>query len=148
MRARHADIGDVGGATRQNALIGGGHVRVRAEHGGNFPGEIPTHGLFFGSGLCVHVHNNHFDIGRKLCKLALCGAKRIVQCDHERAALKIQHGVTRAIFGVSDVGPLPRRAFGEICRANQPRFVREEIYNFFTIPHMISASDNLHAAGE
>ena len=32
-RAGHADIGDVGGAARENALIRRGHVRVRADHG-------------------------------------------------------------------------------------------------------------------
>ena len=38
-RAGHADVGDVGGAARQHARVGGRHVRVRAHHRGHAPVE-------------------------------------------------------------------------------------------------------------
>ena len=62
VRAGHAHIGDEGGAARQNALIGGGHVRVRADDGRDASVEIPAHGLLLAGGLGVNIHDDHFDV--------------------------------------------------------------------------------------
>ena len=42
-RAGHAEVGDVGGAARQHALVGGLHVAVRAHHRAHPPVEVPAH---------------------------------------------------------------------------------------------------------
>src|SRR2546426_7911927 len=47
VRAGHADIGDVGGALRQDAFIGGGDGRVRGHDGGGAPPEGIDHRYLF-----------------------------------------------------------------------------------------------------
>src|SRR5436190_1446565 len=42
VRAGHADIGDVGRATRKDTLVGGGDMRVSAENSSNAAIEIPA----------------------------------------------------------------------------------------------------------
>src|SRR5271157_4212136 len=71
VRAGHADVGDVSGAPGEDALVGGGDVRVRADDHGYFAVEIPAHGLFFGRGFSVHVHDDHFHVGRNFGELAV-----------------------------------------------------------------------------
>src|SRR5918996_2942783 len=43
-RARHPEIGDVRGAARQDPLVGGLDVTVRADDGADFPVQPPAHG--------------------------------------------------------------------------------------------------------
>ena len=62
MRTGHTNVRDVGRASGQDALISRSHMRMGSQDGGNFPGEIPAHGLLFRGGLRVHVHNNHFNV--------------------------------------------------------------------------------------
>src|SRR5688572_28029639 len=44
-RARHAEVGDVGGAPGQHAVVGGLHVAVRPDHGADAAVEVPAHRL-------------------------------------------------------------------------------------------------------
>ena len=43
VRPGHADVGQVGGALRQDALVGGLHVRVRADDRRDLAVEVPAH---------------------------------------------------------------------------------------------------------
>jgi len=47
VRAGHADVGLVGGALGEDALVGCGDVGVGAEDGGDASVEIPAEGYFF-----------------------------------------------------------------------------------------------------
>ncbi len=62
MGAGHAHVGDVRGAAGQHAFIGGGHMRVRADHGGDAAIEIPAHGNFFTRCFRMKIHNDNFHI--------------------------------------------------------------------------------------
>ena len=55
VRAGHADIGEIGSAARQNLLVCGLDVRVRADDGGDLAVEVPAHRDFLGSGFRVEV---------------------------------------------------------------------------------------------
>ena len=62
VRARHSHVGLHGRATRQHLLIGRGHVRVRAEHRGHSPFEVPAERNLFRGGFGVDVHQDHLGL--------------------------------------------------------------------------------------
>ena len=62
--AAHAYVGLVGGAAGEDALVGGGNVRVRAEHRGHAAIQMPAHGDFFAGGLGVEVDHDDFGLER------------------------------------------------------------------------------------
>src|ERR1700757_958316 len=66
MRPGHADIGDVRGAFGQHTLVGGGHMGMGADDGGDAAVEIPAESNLFASGLRVHVHQHESDVSWKL----------------------------------------------------------------------------------
>src|SRR5277367_543400 len=146
--AGHAYVGDIGSAAGENAIIGGGDVGVRAQDGGDFAVEMPAHGLFFGSGFGVHVHDDHLHIGRERSELAFGGAKGIFQRRHEGAALQIHYRVGDAIFSLADEMAFARGADGKIRGADQPRLVREKIENLLAVPDVIAAGDDFRSGRE
>ena len=73
----HTHVGDVSRAVRQDALVGRGHVRVGAHHGGDAAVEIPAHGLLFAGGFGVNVDDDHFDVAGKLGEFAIGGAEGV-----------------------------------------------------------------------
>src|SRR5215472_15332271 len=54
----HANIGDVGGAARQNSRIGCGDVRVGTDDSADSTVQMPAHRGLFGRGFGVHVTDN------------------------------------------------------------------------------------------
>ena len=54
-RAGHADVALKGRAAGQDAFVGRGHVRVRAQHGADAAVEIAAHQLLVAGGLGVKV---------------------------------------------------------------------------------------------
>ena len=58
VRSGHADVGDVGRAVRQDALVGRLHVRVRADDDRDAAVEVPAHRDFLGRRLGVEVHED------------------------------------------------------------------------------------------
>ena len=58
VRAGHADIADERGAIRQDLLIGGRNMRMRAEDGADPAIKIMAHEIFVGRGLGVHIDDH------------------------------------------------------------------------------------------
>ena len=58
-RAGHADVADVGGAPRQDPLVGRGDVRVRAADGADAPVEVDAEGVLLARQLAVEVDQAH-----------------------------------------------------------------------------------------
>ena len=94
VRAGHADVGLERGALRQDALVGGGHVGVGAEHSGDPAVEIPAERLLFAGGFGVDVDED--DLGGDLLEQLVGFAKGVVACGHEDAALQVDDGVLGA----------------------------------------------------
>jgi hypothetical protein len=148
VRAGHADVGDIGGAAREDVLVGGGDVGVRAEDDGNFSVEIPAHGLFFRCCFGVHIDEHHFDIARDFGELAVGGAERVVDGNHEGAALQVENGVADAFFRAAHEEAAAGRAIRKIRGTQQARFVREKIEDLFAVPDVIAAAQDFDAGGE
>ena len=55
VRAGHADVALKRRAAGKDLLVGGGHVRVRAEHGGDAAVEIAAHELLVAGGFGVEI---------------------------------------------------------------------------------------------
>lgn len=148
VRARHANVRDVGRAAWKDAIIGGLHMGVRAENGGDFAIEIPTHGQLFGGGFGVHVEDDYLDVRREFGEFAFEGAKRIIDRDHEGSALGIEHGIFHAIFGRPDKDASARRAGGKIGGAKQTRLVRKIFHDFAAVPNVVAAGEDFNAQAE
>ena len=148
MRARHAGIGDIGGAAGENVLVGCGDVRVRAQDGGNFAVEIPAHGLLFGSGFGVHIYDDYFHVSRNFRALAIGGAERIIERGHEGSSLQIHYRVADAGFCFADVKTRAGKPVRKIRRTQQARLVREKIQDLLAIPDVIAAGEHFDSAGE
>ncbi len=65
-RAGHAHVADVGGAAREHARVGGGHVRVGAHAGGHAAVEVPAHRHLLARGLRVEVHEDPVGLAAQL----------------------------------------------------------------------------------
>ena len=141
-------LGFVGRAAWKDAIIGGLHMGVRAENGGDFAIEIPTHGQLFGGGFGVHVEDDYLDVRREFGEFAFEGAKRIIDRDHEGSALGIEHGIFHAIFGRPDKDASARRAGGKIGGAKQTRLVRKIFHDFAAVPNVVAAGEDFNAQAE
>src|SRR6185437_189893 len=108
----------------------------------------PAHGLFFGSRLSVHVHQNHFHFRRHAGQFALRGAKGTVERGHERAPLQVQHRVADSATRRANVKPAPWRARRKVRRTQQARLMRQVIEDFLAVPDVISAGKHFRARGE
>jgi hypothetical protein len=92
--AAHAHVGLVGGATGEDARIGGGDVGMGAEDGGHAPVQMPAHGHLFRGGLGVDVDQD--DLGLDDFEQRVDGAEGVIVGVHEDAALEIDYGVCLA----------------------------------------------------
>ncbi len=109
---------------------------------------MPAHGDLFRCGLGVHVHNDHFHVGRNPRELACGRAERIVDGRHEGAPLQVEDGVACAVFRAADVEAAAGRAFRKICRAQQARLARKILDDFLPLPDVISAGEHIGARRE
>ena len=62
----HAEVGDVGGAVGQHALVGGGDMGMGAKDAADPPVEVPTHRDFFAGGLGMHLDHDDANVGGEL----------------------------------------------------------------------------------
>src|SRR5439155_8320743 len=78
VRAAHAHVGDVGAAARQDARVGGGHMRVRAEDDRSAAVEPVAHGDLFAGGLGVKIADAAADVSGDLGQDAIGGGEGVV----------------------------------------------------------------------
>jgi hypothetical protein len=93
--ARHADVGLVGGAVGQDALVGSGYVGVCAEQGSDAAVEIPAKGDLFASGFAMKVEQD--DLCGDFAEEFVGFTEGIVATGHEDAALQVHDGVLLAV---------------------------------------------------
>ena len=86
--AGHADVALKGRAAREDLLVGGGHVGVRAQNGANAPVQMPAHQLLVTGGFGVKVDQDHADIGRQGGQHAVGGREGAIDRRHEDPAQK------------------------------------------------------------
>src|ERR1700741_865454 len=153
VRAGHARVRDVSRSIRQNALVGGGNVGVRANDGSDPPIEIPAQRNLLRGGLGVHIDQD--DVGGSVFQEFVRHAKEIVVRGHEDAALQVDHGVGDAILAAF-VEALSGQVGRIVGGVEQPwrRAVsvsvghREKVDNFALVPDVIAGSDDINAEFE
>ena len=89
-RAGHADVALEGGAAGEDALVGGGDVRVRAENGGDAAVEVAAHELHFAGGFGVEIDEADADVGGHCGQHAVGGVPGAVDRLHEQLAEQAQ----------------------------------------------------------
>ena len=141
-RTAHSGITQKRGAARENLFVGGLHMRMRADDGGNFPIEEPAERDFLARRLGMRVDEND----RRLCAHLLdCGldrAKGIFQNRlHERAPLDDGHAHF-SFRGFEDDQAVSRRARGIVHRAQQTRLRVNESEDVLLVPDMIARRDD------
>lgn len=153
VRAGHADIGDEGGATGQQASVGGGNVGVGAHDGSDSAVEIPAEGDLFAGGFGVNVEQDDLcgDFAEQLVGLA----EGIVTGGHEDAALEIEDGVLLTGGQFALVHTESRRADGVVGRTQDAAsaFVRvgrdgHVFEDFALVPDVIAGGDDMRAQVE
>ena len=97
VRAAHADIALERGAAGHDLLVGGGDVRVRAQHGRDAALEVVGHQVLVGGGLGVHVHEDDLHVRRECGEDAIGGGEGAIDRPHVGAAEKRDDGDARAI---------------------------------------------------
>ena len=148
MRSGHADIGDVGGALGQDAFIGGGDVRVRANDGGDAPVEVIAHRYLFAGRLGVHIHQDERDVRGQFAELAIRFAERVIDGGQKDAALQIEHCVFHAVFRGADEDAAAGIAFRKIRGAQQARLLRNVVQDFAAVPTVISAGEDIDSGAK
>ena len=146
VRARHANISDVGGTVGENAFIGGGDVGVGAHNGGDPPIEIPAESDLLAGSFGVNIDENEGHVRGKLGEFRVSLLERVIVGRQENAALDVQNGVFHAIFGHADVQAGAGITLGEIGGANQSRLVRDELVNLLAIPTVVAAGNHFNSA--
>ena len=87
--AGHAEVSEIPGALRQDLLVGGLHVRVRAPLGGNFSVKIIRHGKLFTCRLGVEIQKHRKPV--QLLQDLIDHAEGIVGPEVEIAAAQQVH---------------------------------------------------------
>ncbi len=142
-RAAHAGIALVGGAPGQHALVGGGHMGVRADDGGDFAVEVPAHGHFFTGGLGVEVHEDDGCIEPHPLNLAGDDGEGVLELvAHEDAALEIDDADFAALLCLQNQAALAGRALGVVQRPQHTRLLGKEGDDLLLIPDVVAGGDD------
>ncbi len=141
----------------KHALVGGGDVRVRAEHGGDAAVEIPAERDLLAGGLGVEVEQNDLgaglfaDFGEQIVGLA----EGIVAGAHEDAALQIDDGVCGAVGKHALVDAEAGRSVRVVGRAKDAAAAHvggfgdvDVLEDLFLVPDVIAGGDDVRAEVE
>ena len=148
--AGHADIGHEGGAAGQDALVGGRHMGVGADHEARAAvGEI-AHRLLLAGRLGMHVDDDGVGVAAERAggEFALDRGERIVERVHEDAAHGVDHQHARAVLGLDHGGAAPGRAGRIVERTDQPRRALDEHQRLALVPGMVAERDGVGAGVE
>ena len=141
--AGHADVGDEGGAARQDLMVGGRRMRMGADHEARAAVAEMAHRLLLAGRLAMEVDDD--GVGRALeragGKLALDRRERIVERVHEDAAHGVDDQHARAVLGVDQRRAAAGRAGGIIDRAHELRRALDEDQRLLLVPGMIAERD-------
>ena len=131
----------------QDAVIGGRHMGVRADHEAGAAVAEMAHRLLLAGRLAMHV--DHDGVGglaeRAGGEFALDRRERIVERVHEDAAHGVDHQHALAVLGVDQRRAAARRAGGIVERADQARRALDEHQRLALIPGMIAERDRVGA---
>ena len=148
VRPGHADVGQIRGALRQNALVGGLHVRVRADDGRDLAVEMPAHRDLLRRRLGVEVHED--DPRARLERLDLLqhDRERIVDVRHEDAAHDVDHADGPAVLGAREIAAVAGHAGGVVGRPQQARLGADVVERFLLVPDVIARRHHVDAPVE
>ena len=141
-RAGHADVALEGGAAGEDAFVGGGDVRVRAEHGRDAAIEVAAHELHFAGGFGVKIDEADANVGGHCGKHAVGGVPGAVDRLHEQSAEQAGDRRRDTPLRAVDDGPIAADRFGrQVGRLDDVRFVFEHRVNFFAAIDMVAERD-------
>ena len=122
----HPGVGEEGGALRQDPLVGGRHVGVRADDAAHPAVEIDPQRLLLARRLGVEVDEDDLDLLVEVGQEAVGDAERRIEVLHEDLALEIDRRHLDPRRRLADVEPAPRGALRVVRRPQQPRLVHQQ----------------------
>src|SRR5439155_20112632 len=138
----HARVRDVRRAPRQHARVGGGHVRVRADHRGDAAVEVPADRDLLARRLGVPVDDLHLRraIGERV-QDGVDGAERVVNVRrHEDAPDRVHHEHV-----IRDDPPTSGIARREVDRSYAVLERVDVLHELPLIPHVVAVRDHVGA---
>lgn len=155
VRAGKAGVRQIRGAAGKDLLISSLHVRVRADDGADLAINHARKRDFFRRGFGMEIHENNFGLFAQFFYLVEPGQKRVFQGWHEGAALQVQDGDQAGRSEArgprpdrKNSAPWPGRAGRIVQRSQEAFFIRQEFHDFFLIPQMVPAGDDVHTGGK
>src|SRR3984957_3070895 len=143
--ARHADVGDKGGAARQDALVGGRGMRVGADHEADAAVEEMSHRLLLARRLGMHVDHDRVDaaLERTGGELAVERREGIIEGVHEYAAHGVDDERIAAVLALDQGGAAAGPASRIVAPGDQPRRPLDEDQRLLLVPGMVAERDRV-----
>jgi hypothetical protein len=146
-RAGHADVGDVGGAARQDPRVGGRHVCVGADDGGHPAVEQPAERDLLGGGLGVHVHEHVIDLWAQLAEGGLDLGERAAAGLQIEVAAEVDDAQPDAV-ALEHTGAVAGLDLQEVGRPQDPRLGVEVGIDLAAMVGVVAERDRVDAARE
>ena len=146
--AAHAEIGDVGGAFGQHALVRGRHVGMGADDRGDPPIEVPGESLLFRRRFAVQVDEDDLGGVLQLMEGAVDGLKRAVDEGHEDAPLKVDDGDGDSRGRRHHVGAHPGASIGIVDGPEQARLAVQVLEDVAFVPDVVTGREDVDAETE
>ena len=147
--AGHADVGDVGGAARQDLVVGGRHVGVAADHERSAAvGEVAERRLLAGR---LGMDVDHDRVGRSaermLREFGVERAERVAVGAHEQATDHLQHQHLAAVREAQLGAAATRRPGQHVQRTDQPRILADMANDVALVEDVVAGGDQVGAGG-
>ena len=149
VRARHADVGEIRRALRQNPLVGRLHVRVRADDGRDLAVEVPAHRDFLGRGFGVEVdEDDRASAAAAPRPRAATTANGSSMFSMKTRPIDVDDADAHAVARARDVAAVARYAGGVVGRPEQPRLDADVVDRFLLVPDVVARRHHVDAAVE
>ena len=146
--AGHPQVGDVGGAPGEDALVGGLDVGVGADDRAHPTVEKPAEGDLFAGRLGVDVDDPHAGLAGDGLDLGQGGPERAVEIVHEHPAGDVEHGDLRAAARGDHDRTVAGGARRVVEGPQQAALLGDVAEDVFLVPDVVSGGDDVDAEAQ
>lgn len=140
----HACVGDVGGSFVKEAFVGGLHVGVGADNGGDLSIKVPTHGNFFRAGFSVEINKDQGGLLMNLLQGAADSSKGIIVVGtHKGSATGVDDANEGACFAFMNDPTMAGSSRGIVQGADNALFPVEEFVAAFLGKDVIASGKEI-----
>jgi hypothetical protein len=120
-----------------------------AVYNGNSTCEVPTHSVFLGRGLCVHIDNDDSGMLAVLFQKPIDATERVIDMvRHENSSLEVNDQSPQSVCALPLAPPAAGRAFRKIGGSNQVGMILQVRVDLFFLPNVIPAGEHVNTRAE